>query len=56
MVKDGQVVMAMLGAFGDSILGVATACAAGTNKISHTVGGKRVVIIRKISLMRSAAF
>ncbi len=56
MVKDGQVVMAVLGAVRGSILGVATACAAGTNKISHTVGGKRVVIIRKISLMRSAAF
>jgi hypothetical protein len=56
MVKDGQVVMAMLGAFGDSIFGVATACAARTNKISHTVGGKRVVVIRKIALVRAAAF
>ena len=56
MVKDGQVVMAMLGAFGDSIFGVATACAAGTNKISHAVGGKRVVVVRKIALVRAAAF
>jgi hypothetical protein len=56
MVKDGQVVMAMLGAFGDSIFGVATACAARTNKISHAVGGKRVVVIRKIALVRAAAF
>jgi hypothetical protein len=56
MVKDGQVVMAMLGAFGGSIFGVATACAAGTNKISHAVGGKRVVVIRKIALVRAAAF
>ena len=56
MVKDGQVVMAMLGAFGDSIFWVATACAAGTNKISHTVGGKRVVVVRKIALVRAAAF
>ena len=56
MVKDGQVVMAMLGALGGSIFGVATACAAGTNKISHAVGGKRVVVIRKIALVRAAAF
>jgi hypothetical protein len=56
MVKDGQVVMAMLGAFRDSIFGVATACAAGTNKISHAVGGKRVVVIRKIALVGTAAF
>jgi len=56
MVKDGQVVMPMLGAFGDSIFGVATACAAGTSEISHAVGGKRVVVIRKIALVRTAAF
>ena len=56
MVKDGHVVMPMLGAFGDSIFGVATACAAGTNKISHAVGGKRVVVIRKIALVWTAAF
>jgi hypothetical protein len=56
MVKDGQVVMAMLGAVGDSIFGVATACAARTNKIPHAVGGKWVVVIRKISLVRAAAF
>jgi hypothetical protein len=56
MVKDGQVVMAMLGAVGDSIFGVATACAARTNKISHAVGGKWVVVIGKISLVRAAAF
>jgi hypothetical protein len=56
MVKDGQVVMAMLGAVRGSIFGVATACAAGTNKISHTVGGKRVVLVRKIALVRAAAF
>ncbi len=56
MVEHGQVVMAMLGAFGDSIFGVATACAAGTNKVSHAVGGKRVVVIRKIALVWTAAF
>jgi hypothetical protein len=56
MVKDGQVVMAMLGAFGDSIFWVAAACAAGTNEISHAVGGKRVVVIRKIPLVGTTAF
>ena len=56
MVKDGHVVMPMLGAFGDSIFGVAAACAAGASKISHAVGGKRVVVIRKIALVRAAAF
>ena len=48
--------MAMLRALGGSIFGVATTCAAGTNKISHAVGGKRVVVIRKIALVRAAAF
>jgi len=56
MVKDSQVVMAMLWAVRGCKFGVATACAAGTNKISHAVGGKRVVVIRKISLVRAAPF
>ena len=56
MVEHGQVVMAMLSPFGDSILGVATARAARTNKVSHAVGGKRIIVIRKIALVRTAAF
>ena len=56
MVEHGQVVMAMLRPFKDSIRGVATARAARTNKVSHAVGGKRVIIIRKIALVRTAAF
>jgi hypothetical protein len=56
MVEHGQVVVAMLRPFGDSIRGVATARAARTNKVSHAVGGKRVVVIRKIALVRTAAF
>ena len=48
--------MAVFSPFGDSILGVATARAARTNKVSHAVGGKRVIVIRKIALVRTAAF
>ena len=55
MVEYGQVVVAMFSPFGDSILGVATARAARTNKVSHAVGGKRIIVIRKIALVRSAA-
>ena len=56
MVENGQVVVAMFSPFGDSILGVATTCAARTNKVSYAVGGKRVIVIRKIALVRPAAF
>jgi hypothetical protein len=56
MVEHGQVIMAMLRPFGDSIRGVATARAAGTNKVSHAVGGKWIIVIRKIALVRTAAF
>jgi hypothetical protein len=56
MVKYGQIVMAMFSPFGDSIRGVTTACAARTNKISHAVGGKGVVVIRKVALVRAATF
>ena len=56
MVEHGQVIMAMLSPFGDSIRGVATACAARTNKVSHAVGGKWIIVIGKIALVRTAAF
>ena len=56
MVENGQVVMATLRAAGGSIRGVAAACAAGTNKASHAVGGKRVIVIRKIAFVRASAF
>jgi hypothetical protein len=56
MVEHGKVVMAMLSPFGDSIRGVAAAGSARTDKISHAVGGKRIIVIRKISLVRATAF
>ena len=46
MVEHGQVVVAMFSPLGDSIRGVATARAASTNKVSHAIGGKRVIVIR----------
>jgi hypothetical protein len=46
MVEHGQVIVAMFSPFGNSILGVATARAARTNKVSHAVGGKRIIVIR----------
>ena len=44
----------MFRAFGNSILWVAAACATGANKITHTVSGKGVVVIREISLVGAA--
>jgi hypothetical protein len=38
--------VAMFSPFGDSVFGVATARAARTNKVSHAVGGKRIIVIR----------
>jgi len=43
--------MTVLRSVGYGILGIATACATGANKITHTVCGKGVIIIRKISLV-----
>ena len=53
VVEDSQVVMAMLRAFGDGISGKATACTTRTDKISHAVCGQRIVIVRKISFVRT---
>ena len=44
----------MFGALGNGILWVAAACTTGTNKITHTVSGKGVVVIREISLVGAA--
>lgn len=56
MVEHGQIVVAMFSPFGNSICGVAAARATRTNKVSHAVGWKRVIIIGKIALVRTAAF
>jgi hypothetical protein len=56
MVEHGQVVVAMFGAVRGSIFGVTTARAARTNKVSHAVGGKWVIVIRKITFVRTPPF
>ena len=53
MIKDGQIVAAMFRAFGDGISRVATACTAGTDKISHAVSGEGIIVVGKISLVRA---
>jgi hypothetical protein len=55
IIEDSQIVMAMFRAVGNSILWIATARTTRTNKITHTVCGKGVVIIGEISLVRPAA-
>jgi hypothetical protein len=56
VVEDGQVVMAMLRAAGDSISGVATACTTSTDKISHAVCGQGIIVVGKISLVGATTF
>jgi hypothetical protein len=51
MIENSQIVVAMLGSVGYSILGIATPGAAGTDKTSDTVAGQGVIIIRKIALV-----
>ena len=49
--EDSQVVMAMFRTFCSSIFGITTACATGTNKITHTVCWKGIIIIGEIPLV-----
>jgi len=49
--EDSQVVMAMFRTVCNSIFGITTACTTGTNKITHTVCWKGVIIIGKIPLV-----
>jgi hypothetical protein len=47
--------MTMLGPAGHCIFGIAASGTTGTDKITHTVGGKRVIIIRKITFLRATS-
>jgi hypothetical protein len=47
--------MTMLRTLGYSILGMATACTTGTNKIAHAVCRQGIVIVGEISLVRPSA-
>ena len=56
IIKDGQILVAVLGSSGHSIFGIATTGTGGADKSSYTVGRKRVVIIRQISFVRTSAY
>ena len=56
VIEDGQVVVAMLGAAGDSISGVATAGTSSTDKISHAIRGQGIIVVGKISLVGATTF
>jgi len=54
-IEYGQISVAVFCTFGMCIFGIPAARTAGADKITDTVCGKRVVIKRQISLMRSPA-
>jgi hypothetical protein len=53
VIKNSKIVMPIFGAGGHSVLGVAAAGACWTDKISHAVGRKRVIIVAKITFVGS---
>jgi hypothetical protein len=55
MIKDSQIVVAVLRTSGYSILGIATSGAAGTDKTSDAVAGQGIIIVRKIALVGATA-
>jgi len=55
MIKYGQILITVFRAFGSRISGISAACSSRTDKVSHTVSGKGVIIVGQVSLMRSPA-
>jgi len=55
LVEDGQVFIAVFGALRMGKLGIASAGAAGTDPVSHTIGGQRIIIPADVSLFCSGA-
>lgn len=55
MIEYGQILITVFRTFGSRISGISTACTARADKVPHTVGGKGIIIVGQIPLMRSAA-
>jgi hypothetical protein len=53
VIKNSKIVMPILGAGGHSVLGIAATGACWTDKITHAVGRKRVVIVAEIPFVGS---
>ena len=55
MIKYGQILITVFRAFGSRIFGISAARTSRADKISHTVGGKGIIIVGQIPLMRPPA-
>jgi hypothetical protein len=54
MIKYGQILIAVFGTFGSRISGISAARTSGTDKVSHTVGGKSIIIKGQVPFMGSS--
>jgi hypothetical protein len=55
MIKYGQIFITVFRAFGSRISGISAARTSRADKISHTVGGKGIIIVGQVPLMGSPA-
>jgi hypothetical protein len=55
LIKYGQILIVVLRSFGSRISGIPAARTSRADNISHTVGGKKVIIVGQVPLMRSSA-
>ena len=55
MIKYCQILITVFSTFGGRISRISAACTSRTDKVPHTVGGKRIIIVGKVSLMRPPA-
>lgn len=55
MIEYGQILITVFRTFGSRISGISTARTSRADKVPHTVGGKGIIIVGQIPLMRSPA-
>lgn len=55
MIEYGQILITVFSAFGSRISGISAARTSRADKIPHTVGGKGIIIVGQVPLMRSPA-
>jgi hypothetical protein len=55
MIKYGQILITVFSAFGSRIFGISAARTSRADKVPHTVGGKGIIIVGQVPLMRSPA-
>lgn len=55
MIKYGQILITVFRAFGSRISGISAARTSRADKVPHTVGGKGIIIVGQVPLMRSPA-